>query len=138
MCEVHYAVQFEQLRASCGLSLIDYCQSLSRAKVYHAKGGKSGSMFYKTADDRFILKNVQKIEMDSFLEFAPLYFDYLKKVTSKKQQSPTLLRFFQHKYPQVWLKFWACTQLSTTKEAPRTWWSWRTFSIIGTSLKCLI
>jgi 1-phosphatidylinositol-3-phosphate 5-kinase len=41
-------------------------------------GGKSGLLFYKTTDDRFVLKQMSRFEYQSFLEFAPHYFQYLE------------------------------------------------------------
>lgn len=38
-------------------------------------------------DQRFIIKKVTKIEFDSFLEFAPLYFGYLSKVSNQNVPS---------------------------------------------------
>lgn len=54
-------------------------ESLCRSMRYNASGGKSGSAFAKTLDGRFILKYCQRIELKSFLEIAPAYFDYMSK-----------------------------------------------------------
>ena len=40
-------------------------------------GGKSGLLFYKTTDDRFVLKQMSRTETESFPEFAPHYFQHL-------------------------------------------------------------
>ena len=40
-------------------------------------GGKSGLLFYKTTDDRFVIKQMSRFEYQSFLDFAPHYFQYL-------------------------------------------------------------
>lgn len=100
-CVVHYALQFATFRQICGISDNDYVlvrcslaalvplphasnspllQSLSRSQVFNALGGKSKSSFTKTLDERFILKKINKVELESFLEFAPQYFDYMYKV----------------------------------------------------------
>lgn len=36
-------------------------------------------------DERFIMKQMSKAEMQSFLEFGPHYFDYVTKSLSDKQ-----------------------------------------------------
>jgi len=56
-----------------------FIESLSRCQNWNAKGGKSGSTWAKTLDDRFLLKQVSRVELESFLEFAPLYFEYICK-----------------------------------------------------------
>jgi len=89
MGTVYYAKQFEALRRLYCDSEMDFIQSLSRCKKWITKGGKSGAPFSKTLDDRFVLKSVSKIELQSFLEFAPAYFEYMSK--SFFHQLPTVL-----------------------------------------------
>ena len=50
-------------------------------------GGKSGLLFYKTIDDRFILKQMSRFEYQSFLEFAPHYFQYLEQCVEKGEKT---------------------------------------------------
>ena len=54
-----------------------FIRSLSRCFTWLARGGKSGSKFCKTLDDRLILKQMSKPEIQSFLDFAPKYFEYI-------------------------------------------------------------
>lgn len=49
------------------------------------KGGKSGSFFYKTQDDRFIMKQMGSFEIKSFLSFAPNYFEYIKTAVTENK-----------------------------------------------------
>lgn len=56
---------------------------------WEAKGGKSNSQFRKTLDNRFVLKEMSKQEVESFLEFAPHYIEYL--MDSIKNNKPTAL-----------------------------------------------
>lgn len=74
-----YADRFNDLRKRCCPSELDYIASLSRCKNWDAKGGKSKSFFAKTLDDRFIIKEIKKTELDSFMKFAPDYFGYMKQ-----------------------------------------------------------
>ncbi|KAL9265347.1 putative 1-phosphatidylinositol-3-phosphate 5-kinase FAB1C [Drosera capensis] len=60
-----------------------------KVKKWSAQGGKSNVYFAKSMDDRFIIKQVTKTELDSFLEFGPKYFQYL--VDSLGSKSPTCL-----------------------------------------------
>uniref|UniRef100_A0A1I8PLT5 1-phosphatidylinositol-3-phosphate 5-kinase n=1 Tax=Stomoxys calcitrans TaxID=35570 RepID=A0A1I8PLT5_STOCA len=66
-----------------------FARSLSTSVQWEAKGGKSGSRFCKTSDDRFVLKEMNKNDISIFEHFAPNYFDYLGKCQQKNQ--PTLL-----------------------------------------------
>ena len=56
-CTVYYAKQFDMLRRRCGIDNI-FLKSLSRSANWAAEGGKSKSNFWKTADDRFIIKTL--------------------------------------------------------------------------------
>lgn len=84
----YYARRFEALRRVC-CSELDYIRSLSRCKKWGAQGGKSNVFFAKTLDDRFIIKQVTKTELESFIKFGPEYFKYL--LESIGTRSPTCL-----------------------------------------------
>ncbi|XP_042398155.1 1-phosphatidylinositol-3-phosphate 5-kinase FAB1B-like isoform X1 [Zingiber officinale] len=73
----YYAKHFEALRKTCCPSELDFIRSLSRCKKWGAQGGKSNVFFAKSLDDRFIIKQVTKTELESFIKFAPEYFKYL-------------------------------------------------------------
>ncbi|KAL2555055.1 1-phosphatidylinositol-3-phosphate 5-kinase FAB1B [Forsythia ovata] len=85
----YYAKRFEALRRICCPSEMDFVRSLSRCKKWGAQGGKSNVFFAKTLDDRFIIKQVTKTELESFIKFAPGYFKYLSE--SIGSGSPTCL-----------------------------------------------
>ncbi|XP_047977654.1 putative 1-phosphatidylinositol-3-phosphate 5-kinase FAB1D isoform X1 [Salvia hispanica] len=82
-----YASQFRQLRDRCCPSEVSYIASLSRCRYWNAKGGKSKSFFAKTLDDRFILKEIKRTEFESFMKFAPNYFDYMNECYEKGNQT---------------------------------------------------
>ncbi|WOK96156.1 hypothetical protein Cni_G04863 [Canna indica] len=85
----YFAKQFHALRKKCCPSELDYIRSLSRCKRWSAQGGKSNVYFAKSLDERFIIKQITKTELDSFEDFAPQYFKYLtQSITSG---SPTCL-----------------------------------------------
>lgn len=89
-CRVYYAERFAWLRS---LVLPDgeeaYIRSLSRSIRWNARGGKSGSNFAKSIDDRFILKDMSKTEVQLFMDWAPNYFTYMERCCATSQ--PTLL-----------------------------------------------
>ncbi|CAL5001812.1 unnamed protein product [Urochloa decumbens] len=85
----YYAKKFEALRKSCCPSELDFLRSISRCKKWGAQGGKSNVFFAKSLDDRFIIKQVTKTELESFLKFGTEYFNYLSESISTG--SPTCL-----------------------------------------------
>lgn len=85
-CRVYLAEQFAKLRAAVlPMGEDAYIRSLSRSVQWNARGGKSGSNFSKTVDDRFILKEMSKSEVDLFLESSANYFAYMNKCQTTKQ-----------------------------------------------------
>lgn len=56
---------------------------------WSASGGKSGSTFMKTLNDQFILKQMSKLELQSFLSISDEYFKYVHK--SYHNAQPSLL-----------------------------------------------
>ncbi|XP_023635482.1 1-phosphatidylinositol-3-phosphate 5-kinase FAB1A isoform X2 [Capsella rubella] len=85
----YYAKEFEALRKICCPSETDFIRSLGRCRKWGAQGGKSNVFFAKSLDDRFIIKQVTKTELESFIKFGPAYFKYLTESISTK--SPTSL-----------------------------------------------
>ncbi|KAG0492469.1 hypothetical protein HPP92_005867 [Vanilla planifolia] len=85
----YYAKCFNALRRTCCPSELDYIRYLSRCKKWGAQGGKSNVFFAKSLDERFIIKQVTKTEIESFMKFAPEYFKYLSE--SIATRSPTCL-----------------------------------------------
>ena len=60
-----------------------------RCRPWSAAGGKSRAYFVKTADDRFIVKQLQASEKRSVQEIAPSYFRYLAQTF--RRSAPTCL-----------------------------------------------
>ncbi|KAH8835651.1 hypothetical protein DL96DRAFT_1575071 [Flagelloscypha sp. PMI_526] len=87
-CTVLYPEQFDALRRTydCERSMIE---SLARCVKWDASGGKSGSAFLKTKDDRFIAKELSRPELQTMETFAPAYFDYMLSAVCSDR--PTLL-----------------------------------------------
>ncbi len=82
-CKIFFADQFEALREVCAFQE-GYIESLARCCNWEATGGKSGSTFLKTRDDRLIIKQLSKFEVDSLLKFAPIYFQYMSEAIFHK------------------------------------------------------
>lgn len=89
-CRIYLADKFASLRSEVlPIGEEGYIRSLTRSVQWKARGGKSGSNFAKTLDDRFILKDMSKTEVQLFLESASNYFTYMQKCYTTAQ--PTLL-----------------------------------------------
>lgn len=83
-----HAKQFNDLRKQCFPSKeTAYILSLGRCKKWNAQGGKSKALFAKTLDNRFIIKEINKTELTSFLEFAPEYFKHVSGSLSSGSQT---------------------------------------------------
>ncbi|GJN89682.1 hypothetical protein Rhopal_002669-T1 [Rhodotorula paludigena] len=87
-CTVFWVEQFEALRRQCGCDK-QFIESLSRCMKWDAVGGKSKVDFMKTLDDRFIVKQLSRPEMEVFARFAPAYFQYMADALF--QGRPTVL-----------------------------------------------
>ncbi|XP_022882037.1 putative 1-phosphatidylinositol-3-phosphate 5-kinase FAB1C isoform X3 [Olea europaea var. sylvestris] len=85
----YFAKQFDSLCKRCCPNKVDFVRSLSRCRRWSAQGGKSNVYFAKSFDERFIIKQVTKTELESFETFAPQYFKYL--MDSLRSGSPTCL-----------------------------------------------
>ncbi|EIN14395.1 hypothetical protein PUNSTDRAFT_96221 [Punctularia strigosozonata HHB-11173 SS5] len=87
-CTVLFPEQFDALRRTydCEKRMVE---SLARCVKWDASGGKSGSAFLKTKDDRFIAKELSRAELQAMATFAPAYFDYMSSAVVA--QRPTLL-----------------------------------------------
>lgn len=79
-CKIFYSEQFEAFRKACEVD-DSFIQSLSRCVKWDSNGGKSGSNFLKTLDNRYILKELSKSELESFVSIAPFYFKYISQST---------------------------------------------------------
>ncbi|ORY98089.1 hypothetical protein BCR43DRAFT_260756 [Syncephalastrum racemosum] len=77
-CKIFFVEHFDALRRSCGCDK-SFIASLASCCKWDSTGGKSGSVFLKTKDDRFIIKQISRYEMDAFLRFASSYFRYISE-----------------------------------------------------------
>ncbi|CAH1760165.1 1620_t:CDS:10 [Entrophospora sp. SA101] len=96
-CTVYYATQFDSLRRRCGIE--NLCiDSLSRCTSWQATGGKSSSTFFKTSDDRLVIKQMVSswriAEKDALLKFAPKYFEYMDKAPNTPSVLAKIFGFY--------------------------------------------
>ena len=87
----YYPLQFDALRkATLGDGDEGYAASLASVAKWDggAKGGKSGSSFWKTRDDRFIVKQLSRVELNAFLaDFGPAYFKHARESLDRSNGS---------------------------------------------------
>ena len=68
----------------------DLLVSLLRCMDFTPGSGQShkrGKSFYKTRDERFILKQVKQVELQHFLEFGPAYFNHMAQVFLEEREA---------------------------------------------------
>lgn len=75
-CKIFYAQQFEAFRSAILGSSELFIQLLLRCVKWNSKGGKLKLLFLKTLDDRYIVKELSKTELELFVLIAPFYFKY--------------------------------------------------------------
>ncbi|TKR80537.1 hypothetical protein L596_014598 [Steinernema carpocapsae] len=84
--KAYYAEQFRMLRKVLFTEGEDqFIRSLSQSLNWKPDGGKSGASFFKTRDERFVFKQMSRFEIQSFVKFAPNYFDYIYTAVSEKK-----------------------------------------------------
>jgi hypothetical protein len=89
MVDIYFPLEFHALRTLyCGGD-VDIVQSLTQSTNWNASGGKSGSTFAKTNNNKFILKYVNLVEFQMMLETAQKYFNYT--ATSASASTPSSL-----------------------------------------------
>ena len=77
--KIMYPKRFEALRRFyCGTHT-DFVSSIFKIQSWAATGGRTNSSFFKSHDDKYVLKEVKKSEFKMFVEFGPTYFDYMVK-----------------------------------------------------------
>lgn len=96
-CTVYYAKQFDLLRKRCGIEAA-YLKSIEKSANWSAEGGKSRSNFWKTADDRFIIKTLvdawNVADLQVLIELGPSYFKYMESTSMNPTVLAKLLGFY--------------------------------------------
>ncbi len=85
---IYYAKQFEALRIAYCSTMEEFLSSLSKSLEWSENsGGKSKASFYKTFDNKYILKNVTENEFNMFLNNGIKYFEYMSQFLFHKMPS---------------------------------------------------
>ncbi|KAI0773107.1 hypothetical protein BD413DRAFT_539189 [Trametes elegans] len=96
-CTVYYARQFDLLRRRCGVEDV-FLRSLARSENWAAEGGKSRSNFWKTTDNRFIIKTLVNAwnvaDLQVLIDLGPSYFKYMEATASRPTVLAKLLGFY--------------------------------------------
>ncbi|KZS95319.1 hypothetical protein SISNIDRAFT_484174 [Sistotremastrum niveocremeum HHB9708] len=94
---VYYAKQFETLRRRCGIA-DDYAKSLAKTKMWNADGGKSKSSFWKSDDNRLIIKTLVSswnvADLQVLIALSPPFFRYMDSTASNASAGAKLLGFY--------------------------------------------
>ncbi|KAG6914163.1 hypothetical protein DXG01_002001 [Tephrocybe rancida] len=96
-CTVYYAKQFDLLRRRCGVD-DTFLKSLRHSANWAADGGKSRSNFWKTSDDRFIIKTLvdawNVADLQVLIDLAPSYFRYMDATVNKATVLAKMMGFY--------------------------------------------
>jgi hypothetical protein len=84
--KVYFAESFHKMRDSIFVAgEHEFLRSLSRSSSWNPQGGKSGASFFRTNDERFVFKQMSRLEMESFKTCAKKYFDYINVALKEKK-----------------------------------------------------
>ncbi|XP_017247644.1 phosphatidylinositol 4-phosphate 5-kinase 7 [Daucus carota subsp. sativus] len=72
---------FRNLRDMFKLDAAEYMISIcgDNGLREHSSSGKSGSIFYVSHDDKFVIKTLKRSELEVLLKMLPNYYDYVKE-----------------------------------------------------------
>ena len=75
---IYYPRQFEALRIAYCCTYEDLVMSITKSNAWtDVSGGKSKASFYKTSDEKYLFKSINKNEFNMFLEIAFYYFQHI-------------------------------------------------------------
>ena len=77
---VHYAKHFEAFRILYGASYFDYLHSIIKSQEWSSvTGGKSKAHFFKSWDEKFVVKCLSELEFNMFIKSCFHYFVHNNK-----------------------------------------------------------
>ena len=85
---IYYPRQFEALRIAYCCTYEDLILSITQSYKWEGvSGGKSNASFYKTKDEKYLFKSINKNEFNMFLEIAYYYFQHIDEYLFHKMPS---------------------------------------------------
>jgi 1-phosphatidylinositol-3-phosphate 5-kinase len=85
---IYYPRQFEALRIAYCCTYEDLIISITKSNAWtDVSGGKSKASFYKTKDEKYLFKSINKNEFNMFLEIAFYYFQHIDEYLFHKMPS---------------------------------------------------
>ena len=100
-CTVYFASAFHLLRQRLGVERA-FAHSLAHTRPWEARGGKSSALFWRTADDRYVVKELVAkwncSDLQALLEISPAFFDFILGAAAVKPTSfAKILGFYSFK-----------------------------------------
>ncbi|OAF71827.1 Nucleolar protein 56 [Intoshia linei] len=92
---VYFANNFANLRKLKSLYHENFIFSLIQSSLLKASGGKSGSKFFITHDNRFVLKYIPSSDVEKFGHISKKYFEYVLDIIQNNVYISLLI------YPQI-------------------------------------
>ena len=85
---VYYPRQFEALRIAYCCTYEDLLLSITKSNEWtDVSGGKSKASFYKTNDEKYLFKSINKNEFEMFLDIGFYYFQHIDEYLFHKMPS---------------------------------------------------
>ena len=75
----YFPLKFEIIRILSCSNYADFIASIANCNEWSQTGGKSKATFFKSSDNRYIIKCISKLEFKMFLESGSNYFDSMNK-----------------------------------------------------------
>ena len=101
---IYYPRQFEALRIAYCCTYEDLILSITQSYKWEGvSGGKSNASFYKTKDEKYLFKSINKNEFNMFLEIAYYYFQHIDE-------------YLFHKMPSVLMKILGVYEIRIRKK----------------------
>ncbi len=83
---MYFPHQFEALRTTFCATNEEFIKSIRKSIEWSVSGGKSKANFYKTFDNKYIIKNVSEMEFNMFIESVLIILNIYLNIYSTKCQ----------------------------------------------------
>ena len=85
--KVYFPYQFEALRTTFCANNEEFIESIRKSFEWSVTGGKSNANFFKSFDNKYIIKNISEMEFNMFIESGLNYFKHICKFLFYKKAS---------------------------------------------------